>query len=50
MDKKALESKFNNPELSEDDINTLSTELQTIIDTIEEKEMRWFELAEKLEQ
>ena len=50
LDKKALESKFNNPELSEDDINTLSTELQTIIDTIEEKEMRWFELAEKLEQ
>lgn len=49
LDKKALEAKFNNPELSQEDINSLSAELQTLIDTIEEKEMRWFELAEKLE-
>jgi ATP-binding cassette subfamily F protein uup len=49
LDKKALEAKFNNPELSQEDINKLSEELQGIIDTIEEKEMRWFELAEKLE-
>jgi ATP-binding cassette subfamily F protein uup len=49
LDKKALEAKFNNPGLSQEDINKLSQELQGIIDTIEEKEMRWFELAEKLE-
>ncbi|WP_299363349.1 ATP-binding cassette domain-containing protein, partial [Winogradskyella sp.] len=49
LDKKALEAKFNNPNLSQDEINQLSEELQSIIDTIEEKEMRWFELAEKLE-
>ncbi|GAB4164417.1 MAG: ABC-F family ATP-binding cassette domain-containing protein [Winogradskyella sp.] len=49
LDKKALEAKFNNPDLSQDDINKLSEELQVVIDTIEEKELRWFELAEKLE-
>ena len=49
LDKKALEAKFNNSELSQDEINQLSKELQGIIDTIEEKELRWFELAEKLE-
>lgn len=49
LDKKALEAKFNNPELSQDKINKLSEELQVIIDTIEEKELRWFELSEKLE-
>ncbi|WP_045475018.1 ABC-F family ATP-binding cassette domain-containing protein [Winogradskyella sp. PG-2] len=49
LDKKALEAKFNNPELSQENINKLSDELQIIIDTIEEKEMRWFELSEKLE-
>tara|TARA_R110002050_G_scaffold75277_3_gene161461 strand:- start:3737 stop:5608 length:1872 start_codon:yes stop_codon:yes gene_type:complete len=49
LDKKALEAKFNNPELSQDQIKKLSDKLQVIIDTIEEKEMRWFELSEKLE-
>ena len=49
LDKKALEKKFNNPELSQDQIKKLSEKLQVIIDTIEEKEMRWFELSEKLE-
>ncbi len=49
LDKKALEAKFNNPDLSQDEINKLSEELQVIIDNIEEKELRWFELAEKLE-
>lgn len=49
LDKTTLEKKFNNPELSQDDINKLSEKLQVIIDTIEEKEMRWFELSEKLE-
>lgn len=49
LDKTALEAKFNDPELSQNDINKLSEKLQVIIDTIEEKELRWFELAEKLE-
>lgn len=49
LDKKALEAKFNDTTLSQEKINELSQELQTIIDSIEEKEMRWFELAEKFE-
>ncbi|REG87702.1 ABC-F family ATP-binding cassette domain-containing protein [Winogradskyella sediminis] len=49
LDKMALEEKFLNPDLSQDEINKLSEQLQVIIDNIEEKEMRWFELAEKLE-
>ncbi|GAA4268030.1 ribosomal protection-like ABC-F family protein [Hyunsoonleella aestuarii] len=48
-DKKELENKFNNAELSQDEINKLSEELQTIINTIEAKEERWFELSSKLE-
>ncbi len=50
LDKKAMEAKFNNPDLSQEDINKLSAELQVIIDAIEEKELRWFELAERLEE
>ncbi|NNE32922.1 MAG: ABC-F family ATP-binding cassette domain-containing protein [Winogradskyella sp.] len=49
LDKSALEAKFLNPELSQEEIKELSNKLQTIIDTIEEKELRWFELSEKLE-
>jgi ATP-binding cassette subfamily F protein uup len=49
-DKKELENKFNNPDLSQDDINKLSKDLQKIIDTIEAKEERWFELSSKLEE
>ncbi|WP_299129979.1 ABC-F family ATP-binding cassette domain-containing protein [uncultured Winogradskyella sp.] len=49
LDKKALEAKFNDPELSQDAIGKLSKELKVIISTMEEKELRWFELAEKLE-
>ncbi|MFK7782454.1 ABC-F family ATP-binding cassette domain-containing protein [Psychroserpens sp.] len=49
LDKKALEEKFNDPSLSQDKINELSKQLQSIIDDMEEKEMRWFELAEKFE-
>ncbi|REE24440.1 ATP-binding cassette subfamily F protein uup [Winogradskyella pacifica] len=49
LDKTELEAKFLNPELSQDQISKLSEKLQVVIDTIEEKEMRWFELAEKLE-
>jgi ATP-binding cassette subfamily F protein uup len=49
FDKVELEKKFLDPELSTDEINKLSNKLQTIIDSIEEKEMRWLELTEKLE-
>ncbi|MFD1064132.1 ABC-F family ATP-binding cassette domain-containing protein [Winogradskyella litorisediminis] len=49
LDKKEFEKKFLNPDLTQDEITKLSEELQKIIDTIEEKEMRWFELAEKFE-
>ena len=50
FDKKELENKFNNPDLTQDDINKLSDELQKIIDTIDAKEERWFELSSKLEE
>ena len=50
LDKKALETKFLNPNLSQDEITELSAQLQIIIDSIEEKELRWFELAEKFER
>lgn len=49
FDKKELENKFNNPDLSQDDILKLSEALQTIIDEIDAKEERWFELSSKLE-
>jgi len=45
-----LENKFNNPDLTQDDINKMSEDLQKIIDTIEAKEERWFELSSKLEE
>lgn len=49
LDKSTLEAKFNNPHLSQEAINKLSEELQTIIVALQEKELRWFELAEKIE-
>ena len=49
FDKKELENKFNNPDLSQDDILKLSDELQKLIDNIASKEERWFELSSKLE-
>ena len=49
FDKKELENKFNDSSLSQEQINTLSEELQTIINTIEVKEERWFELSTKLD-
>ncbi|WP_067148411.1 ABC-F family ATP-binding cassette domain-containing protein [Pseudotamlana agarivorans] len=48
-DKKELENKFNNPDLTQEQINKLSEDLQKIIDTMDEKEARWFELSAKLE-
>src|SRR5690606_24496536 len=50
FDKNELEAKFNNPDLSPDDINKLSLDLQKIIDDIEAKEERWMELLSKLEE
>jgi ABC transport system ATP-binding/permease protein len=49
FDKKELENKFNNPELSQDAIFKLSETLQKLIDDIEAKEERWFELSSKLD-
>ncbi|WP_289046674.1 ABC-F family ATP-binding cassette domain-containing protein [uncultured Olleya sp.] len=49
FDKKEIEQKFLNPDLTQDQINELSNKIQAILDSIEEKEMRWMELAEKLE-
>ena len=48
-DKQELESKFNDATLSTDKINELSAQLQELIQLIEEKELRWMELQEKLE-
>ncbi|RLA59544.1 MAG: ABC transporter ATP-binding protein [Epsilonproteobacteria bacterium] len=48
--KSEIESKFNNPDLLADDIQTLSSELGEINSSIEEKELRWFELSELAEQ
>ncbi|WP_299226490.1 ABC-F family ATP-binding cassette domain-containing protein [uncultured Psychroserpens sp.] len=49
LDKKGIEEQFNDVSLSQDKINELSEQLQLIIDAIEKKERRWFELAEKFE-
>src|SRR5690606_6506378 len=48
MDKKALEAKFLDSSLNEVQINSLSEELQKVIDALKTKEARWFELSEKL--
>jgi len=49
FDKAEIEKQFLNPELSTEEITELSNKIQTIIEAIEEKEMRWFELTEKME-
>lgn len=49
FDKKEIEQKFLNPDLSQDQITELSAKIQKIMDSIEEKEMRWLELSEKME-
>ncbi|OBX23221.1 MULTISPECIES: ABC-F family ATP-binding cassette domain-containing protein [Bizionia] len=48
--KQTMEKEFLNPDLSPDEINTLSEKLQKVLDEIDEKEMRWFELSSKLEE
>lgn len=47
--KVALETQFANGEIEMDDINKKSLELQEIIESLEQKEERWFELSMKLE-
>ncbi|SFN97169.1 ATP-binding cassette, subfamily F, uup [Bizionia echini] len=49
-DKAEIEKEFLNPELTPEQINALSEKLQKILDEIDEKEMRWFELSSKLEE
>ncbi|PSG86511.1 ABC-F family ATP-binding cassette domain-containing protein [Aurantibacter aestuarii] len=49
FDKTELEKKFLNPDLSQEDIVKLSEKVQAILDEIEEKELRWLELTEKME-
>jgi ABC transport system ATP-binding/permease protein len=46
--KKEITEKFNNPAISNDDIMKFSTELGKINNELEEKEMRWLELAEMI--
>ncbi len=48
-DKKQLEAKFEDNELDMETIKKLSNELQSLIQLIEEKELRWIELIEKFE-
>ncbi|WP_299105863.1 ABC-F family ATP-binding cassette domain-containing protein [uncultured Tenacibaculum sp.] len=44
-----LEAQFTNGEIPMEEINDKSIELQQIIESLEEKEERWFELSMKLE-
>jgi len=50
FDKKELEKKFHDESLTPEQIQELSQKLQMILDDIDEKEMRWFELSSKLEE
>ncbi|WLD22764.1 ABC-F family ATP-binding cassette domain-containing protein [Flavobacterium dauae] len=47
--KKQIEDGFSNGTVSDDEMITKGVELQKIIETIEEKEERWFELSAKME-
>ncbi|RIA10295.1 ATP-binding cassette subfamily F protein uup [Flavobacteriaceae bacterium MAR_2010_72] len=49
LDKKALETKFHDSSLTQEQIKALSVDLQKLITAIATKEARWFELSEKLE-
>lgn len=49
-DKASLEAKFADGTITPDKVNEASQQLQEILDTIEEKEMRWMELMEKMEE
>ena len=47
--KTAIENQFTNNEIAPEDINDKSLELQKIIEELETKEERWFELSMKIE-
>jgi ATP-binding cassette subfamily F protein uup len=47
--KAAIENQFANNEIAPEDINDKSLELQKIIEDLESKEERWFELSMKIE-
>lgn len=49
LQKKEIEALFVDGTLDTDQINSASQKLQKIIEQIEENEMRWFELSEKME-
>lgn len=44
--KKEITDRFNHPDISPDEASRLSIELGTLMNTLEEKEMRWLELSE----
>ncbi len=48
-EKEALQNKFATENWDGEEIDKQSLKLQELIDAIEEKEMRWFELSEKIE-
>lgn len=48
--KKQIEDAFSNGSLSDEELVAKGIELQQLIDTLEEKEMRWLELSEKMEE
>ena len=50
FDKADIERKFNDPEMTEVQITELSQQLQIIMQDIETKEERWFELTSKMEE
>ncbi len=47
--KKQIEQEFSDGKVSDDKIESKANELQKIIQTLEEKEERWFELSSKME-
>ncbi|WP_299675751.1 ABC-F family ATP-binding cassette domain-containing protein [uncultured Tenacibaculum sp.] len=48
--KEQIEAQFANGEIASEDINDKSVELQQIIEDLETKEERWFELSMKMEE
>lgn len=48
--KKQIEEGFSNGTVSDDEMISKGLELQKIIETLEEKEERWFELSSKMEE
>ncbi len=50
FEKKEMQNKFNDPDLTQDEISKLSNQLQVIINEIEVKEDRWFLLSSKMEE